>query len=65
MKILTNVVGVVLILLGALWALQGIGILGGSMMSGQSQWLVIGVIVIAVGIGVLYWANIPRAPRRG
>ena len=42
--------GVVLILLGGLWILQGIGILGGSVMTGQTFWAIVGVILLIVGI---------------
>jgi uncharacterized membrane protein SirB2 len=43
-------VGIVLILLGGLWLLQGMGILAGSVMTGQSFWAMVGVIVVIVGI---------------
>jgi hypothetical protein len=43
--------GVLLVALGVLWSLQGSGALGGSGgMNGQSQWLVIGVIVAIAGV---------------
>ena len=45
-------IGVVLSLMGAVWALQGLGVLGGSGMSGQLQWLVIGLVVTVVGLGL-------------
>ena len=60
MTILKNVVGVILLIMGALWALQGANIVGGSAMTGQSQWLIIGIIVALLGLGVLYWANMRR-----
>ena len=44
--------GIVLLLLGLVWALQGAGILGGSVMSGQSQWLFIGVGLVIVGLSL-------------
>jgi hypothetical protein len=44
------IVGIVLILLGGLWALQGVGILLGSPMTGQPRWLIIGTIVVIIGI---------------
>jgi hypothetical protein len=44
------VVGVVLTLLGLLWILQGLNVLGGSGMSGHSVWAVIGIVVGAVGV---------------
>ena len=43
-------VGAVLILLGATWTLQGLGVVGGSVMSGVTLWAVIGPIVILGGL---------------
>ncbi len=63
MKIAMLIVAAVLILLGALWALQGLGVVGGSAMSGNKMWAVIGPIVIIVGIGVGLVALRRRAPR--
>ncbi len=34
-----KITGVILVLIGTLWMLQGLGIVGGSFMTGQSQWL--------------------------
>ena len=47
------VVGVLLILLGALWGLQGLGVVGGSAMSGKTLWAVVGPIVAVVGVVLL------------
>ena len=44
------VVGVVLALLGLLWILQGLNVIGGSGMSGESFWAVVGVIIGAAGV---------------
>jgi hypothetical protein len=44
------VVGVILILMGGLWALQGLGYVGGSAMSGAGQWVWIGLAVLIVGL---------------
>jgi hypothetical protein len=52
-----NIVGGLLVLIGAIWALQGLNLLGGSFMTGQTQWLVIGVLAVIVGFGLLGWAN--------
>jgi hypothetical protein len=46
------VLGVLLAVLGALWALQGAGVVGGSFMSGSRLWLVIGVVAFVAGVGV-------------
>lgn len=43
-------VGVVLTIAGVIWALQGFGIIGGSFMSGNSVWAIIGPVVAAVGL---------------
>ena len=60
MRIVLNVVGAVLVLLGGLWALQGSNMVGGSFMTGQSMWLYIGIIVLIVGLVVLWWVNLRR-----
>lgn len=58
MRIFGTIVGVVLVLLGGLWTLQGANVLGGSVMSGQSQWLYIGLAALVVGLGALWWFNL-------
>ncbi|WP_069760540.1 hypothetical protein [Streptomyces sp. LUP47B] len=47
------VVGVLLLFSGVVWSLQGSGAVGGSGMSGQAQWLVIGLFVAVVGAVLL------------
>jgi hypothetical protein len=44
------VVGILAILVGAVWTLQGLGVLGGSVMTGQKIWVIIGPIVIVAGL---------------
>jgi hypothetical protein len=36
---------------------QGLGLVGGSFMTGQSQWLYIGIVAALVGLVGLAWAN--------
>ncbi|GGM40905.1 hypothetical protein GCM10007977_047920 [Dactylosporangium sucinum] len=43
-------VGVLLILFGGVWTLQGLDVLGGSAMSGVTVWAVVGPVVALVGI---------------
>ncbi len=45
-------VGVVLTIAGVIWALQGFGVIGGSFMSGDSVWAIIGPIVAVVGLAL-------------
>ncbi|MEU4829507.1 hypothetical protein [Streptosporangium sp. NPDC023615] len=42
--------GILLILVGGLWALQGLGHVGGSFMSGAREWTWIGLAMFAVGV---------------
>jgi hypothetical protein len=59
-------VGIVLILLGGLWILQGVGILAGSVMTGQMFWAIVGAILLIVGIVLcaLGVRNRPTTPSR-
>jgi uncharacterized membrane protein HdeD (DUF308 family) len=50
MKTLLTTVGAILMLMGTVWFFQGINVLPGSFMSGQTRWAVNGVIAIAVGL---------------
>ncbi|HXM58950.1 MAG TPA: hypothetical protein VOB72_26350 [Candidatus Dormibacteraeota bacterium] len=60
MRVALVVVGVVLLLLGLLWALQGAGVVGGGFMSGQRMWLVIGIVVALVGLVLGFLGLRPR-----
>ena len=57
MRIALNVVGVLCVLMGGVWFLQGINILPGSFMTGQTKWAVYGGVLLVVGLGVLVMAN--------
>jgi hypothetical protein len=52
-----NIFGVLLALVGLVWLLQGLGVLQGSIMSDQSQWAVIGVVVFIIGGGIVFYSN--------
>ena len=65
MRIVLSIVGILLTLMGAVWFLQGINVLPGSMMTGQIQWAIYGALAILVGIGLLVFANRRRAPPPG
>jgi hypothetical protein len=51
------IVGVVLVLVGAVWIGQGVGAVHGSFMTGHAVWAVIGVIVVLVGGALLLGAR--------
>ena len=57
MRIVLNIAGVLCLILGFVWILQGINILPGSFMTGQTKWAVYGGVLVAAGIGLLISAN--------
>ena len=61
MRLTKNLLALIVFAIGALWSLQGIGVVGGSFMTGQSQWLHIGVVTMLVGLVGLVRANRSRA----
>jgi len=52
-------IGVLLVLVGVVWFLQGIDVLGGSGMSGKTLWAVIGPVVALAGVVLLVQARRP------
>jgi hypothetical protein len=61
MRIVQNVLGALLVLVGCVWFLQGINVLPGSFMTGQIRWAVYGGIAVVAGVAVLVAANQRRA----
>ena len=57
MRISFNVLGVLCLLAGCIWILQGINILPGSFMTGQTKWAVYGGIMVVLGIALLISGN--------
>lgn len=53
-RILLVVIGLVAVAVGVVWTLQGVGLLGGSVMTGATQWAIIGPIVGLVGAFLVY-----------
>jgi hypothetical protein len=64
MRIALNVVGIVMLLMGTTWFLQGINVLPGSFMTGQLQWAVYGGCAVAVALALLFAANRRVAARQ-
>jgi hypothetical protein len=57
MKSLLYIIGIILILAGGTFFLQGINVLPGSSMTGDPQWVINGGVMIVVAIGLMLWAN--------
>lgn len=43
-------IGVIALLIGVVWTLQGTDVIMGSAMSGSSFWLAMGVVLVVVGV---------------
>jgi hypothetical protein len=46
-------VGVGLIVVGVVWIFQGVGLLGGSFMTGQAFWVWMGALALVTGVLIL------------
>lgn len=47
--------GLLLVLAGLVWIGQGIGLIGGSFMSSEPAWAVIGVLTLGIGMVLVAW----------
>jgi hypothetical protein len=57
-------VGILLLLAGAVWLLQGLNVLPGSFMTGQAFWALMGAVCLVVGSVMLYF-GLRRGAGRG
>lgn len=57
MKIVLNIVAVLLIVTGVIWILQGINILPGSFMTGNTHWTLAGIALLFASGILLYISN--------
>ena len=57
------VLGALLVLVGAVWFGQGVGWVGGSFMTGEAVWAVIGAVCIVAGVWLALSARRPRRQR--
>ena len=53
MRIVMSIIGILLVICGGVWFLQGINILPGSFMTGQMKWTIYGGIALVAGIVML------------
>jgi hypothetical protein len=57
MKTGLNLLVALMIIVGTIFSLQGANILQGSVMTGESQWLVIGIGLVVGGVALLIYKN--------
>jgi len=53
MKTIVGIFGIVLIVVGVVWFFQGIGVLPGSFMTGQTFWAVAGFLAVLSGTALV------------
>lgn len=53
-RVASTVLGVLLLLIGVVWTLQGANVLPGSFMTGSRFWLGMGILCLVAG-GLLIW----------
>jgi hypothetical protein len=57
MRMLMTIAGVLLVLMGGVWILQGINVLPGSFMTGQTKWTIYGALTAVAGIVLIVLAR--------
>jgi|WetSurMetagenome_2_1015567.scaffolds.fasta_scaffold278114_2 hypothetical protein len=65
MKWVLLVIGIILVLMGAVWALQGLNVIAGSVMTGHLKWTAIGGVLFVVGIVLILMGALRRSPKKG
>lgn len=63
MKVVSTVIGALMVCGGGIWILQGLNIafLQGSFMAGDPKWAVFGVLLAAVGVCQVIWSATRKA----
>ena len=61
-RVLLVAAGLLLTLAGVIFALQGVGVIGGSFMSGTTTWAVFGPLIAVAGLALVALGL--RRPRR-
>jgi hypothetical protein len=63
MRFVWIAIGVLAVLAGLVWTLQGLNIMGGSAMSGNTTWAIVGPIVFVIGM-LLFLFGVRRRSSR-
>ena len=61
MRVVSTLIGLLLVLMGGIWILQGLnlawGALARSFMQNDRSWAVYGLIVLIIGVSQIIWSN--------
>lgn len=59
MRVVSSLIGVLMVVVGAVWILQGLNLaFRVGFMVGQRRWVVYGAILALVGIAHVIWSNV-------
>ena len=56
-RVLATILCGPMLIIGCVWILQGVNVLPGSFMTGQTRWAVYGAFAVVVGAGTVFTAN--------
>jgi hypothetical protein len=57
MRAVLTILGVLMILMGGVWTMQGFNILPGSFMTGDLKWAIYGSVLALAGIALIVWSR--------
>ena len=61
MRVISSLIGVLMVLMGGIWILQGLNLAWGSLsrsfMQGNQHWAFYGAIMLIVGVCQVVWSN--------
>ncbi|HET8698849.1 MAG TPA: hypothetical protein VFO94_15280 [Gammaproteobacteria bacterium] len=64
MRVVSSVLGLLMVVLGSVWMMQGLGVGPAAIMQGfmvnDIRWTYYGAILAAVGVAQIVWTNTPR-----
>lgn len=63
LRTILTVIGAVAVVVGGVFAGQGMGVIPGSFMTGDRTWLIIGLVVVFIGVALILFGTNRRTPR--
>ena len=67
MRVVSSLIGLLMVLMGGVWILQGLNLAWGSLarsfMQGDQHWAFYGTIVLIVGVCQIVWSNMRQQAR--
>ena len=65
MRIVSSLIGLLLVFMGGVWILQGINMAPGPLnrgfMVGDKQWVAWGALAVVIGLSQIFWSNTRQA----